>query len=144
MQVLGLKADLHKATFEWDSVWVCLALRVDLDSTNVDNIWALANFLSVQNKKHEATAYYEKALALAQTPELKAAFWNNLGLQYYANQKMPQAEAAYNEALKIYRQLAEKNPDAFLPYVAGTLNNLGEYYREIKKCRKPKPLTTKP
>ncbi|MBK8427552.1 MAG: hypothetical protein IPL27_16980, partial [Lewinellaceae bacterium] len=77
MQVLGLKADLHKATFEWDSVWVCLSLRVYLDSTNVDNIWDLANFLSVQNQKHEATAYYEKALALAQTPELKATFWNN-------------------------------------------------------------------
>ncbi len=49
---------------------------------------------------------------------------NNLGIYYSANQKMPQAEAAYNEALKIYRQLAEKNPDAFLPDVAMTLNNL--------------------
>jgi hypothetical protein len=32
---------------------------------------------------------------------------------------------AYDEALKIYRELAQKNPDRYLPYVATTLNNLG-------------------
>jgi len=129
MQVLGLKADLHKAKFEWDSVLFCLELRVNLDSTNVYNIWALAYFLSKQNKKHEATAYYQKALVLASSPELKATFLNSLGVQYSDNQKMAQAVTVYLEALKIYRQLADKNPDVFLPDLANTLNNLGEYYR---------------
>jgi tetratricopeptide (TPR) repeat protein len=45
---------------------------------------------------------------------------------------MPEAEAAYKEALKIRRQLAEKNPDAFLPDVATTLNNLGVFYETLK------------
>ena len=31
----------------------------------------------------------------------------------------------YEEALKIYRELAEKEPETYLPYVAATLNNLG-------------------
>ena len=31
----------------------------------------------------------------------------------------------YEEALKIYRELAEKEPETHLPYVAATLNNLG-------------------
>ena len=121
---LGLKADLHKARFEWDSALVCLENRVKLDSTDASNLFELANFLSNQNKKNEAIANYEKALKLAATPASKATILNNLGIQYSANQKMPQAEAAYNEALKIRRQLAAHNPDAFLPYVAGTLNNL--------------------
>jgi len=49
---------------------------------------------------------------------------------------MPQAEGAYNEALKIKRQLAEKNPDAFLPDVAMTLNNLGVFYETLKQYDK--------
>jgi tetratricopeptide (TPR) repeat protein len=52
----------------------------------------------------------------------------NLGSYYSTNQKMVQASGAFNEALKIYRQLASTNPDAFLPKVAMTLDNLGSYY----------------
>ncbi|MEI7587140.1 tetratricopeptide repeat protein [Runella sp.] len=106
---------------------------VRLDSANVDNIWTLSYFLREQNKIYEAIHYYEKALSLAQTPELKATFQNNLGNLYRVNQKMPQAEEAYNEALKIYSQLAEKNPDAFLPDLATCLNNLGTYYYSNQK-----------
>jgi hypothetical protein len=32
---------------------------------------------------------------------------------------------AFTEALKIYRELAQKKPGTYLPYVATTLNNLG-------------------
>uniref|UniRef100_UPI0024A87E27 tetratricopeptide repeat protein n=1 Tax=Phaeodactylibacter xiamenensis TaxID=1524460 RepID=UPI0024A87E27 len=41
------------------------------------------------------------------------------------NNEMGQAKAHYEEALEIRRTLAEKNPDVYLPYVATTLNNLG-------------------
>ena len=37
---------------------------------------------------------------------------------------MKEAEQAYAEALATYRKLAEANPDAYLPNVAMTLNNL--------------------
>ena len=48
LQVLGLKADLHKAQFEWDSTLYCYKLMLQLDSTNVDNLGALADFLQNQ------------------------------------------------------------------------------------------------
>ena len=32
---------------------------------------------------------------------------------------------SFKEALEIYRKLAQANPQTYLPYVAGTLNNLG-------------------
>ena len=35
---------------------------------------------------------------------------------------------AYEEALTKYRKLAEANPAVYLPYVAGTLNNMGVSY----------------
>jgi len=38
---------------------------------------------------------------------------------------MKEARDEYEEALKTYRELAQKNPGTYLPYVAMTLNNLG-------------------
>src|SRR5260370_42220017 len=38
---------------------------------------------------------------------------------------MDKPRLEYQEALKTYRELAQKNPDAYLPHVADTLNNLG-------------------
>jgi tetratricopeptide (TPR) repeat protein len=38
---------------------------------------------------------------------------------------MNEAREEYEEALKIYRELVEKEPETYLPYVAASLNNLG-------------------
>ena len=43
------------------------------------------------------------------------------------------AEPLYQEALKYYRQLAEKNKEAFLPKVATTLNNLAILHQDTNK-----------
>ena len=39
--------------------------------------------------------------------------------------RIKEARKEYEEALKIYRELAQKEPNIYLPYVAATLNNLG-------------------
>jgi tetratricopeptide (TPR) repeat protein len=62
-----------------------------------------------------------------------AGILNNLGNFYSDNQKMLQAEAAFIEALQIYRQLADKNRNVFLPDVWMALNNLGVFYRTNQK-----------
>jgi tetratricopeptide (TPR) repeat protein len=38
---------------------------------------------------------------------------------------MKEAGEEYEEALKIYHELAQKEPETYLPYLAATLNNLG-------------------
>ena len=38
---------------------------------------------------------------------------------------MEAARKEYQEGVKIYRKLAEKNPENYLPSIAQTLNNLG-------------------
>ena len=48
---------------------------------------------------------------------------------------MKEAEQAYGEALAIYRKLAETNPDAYLPDVAMTLNNLALLYSGTQRMR---------
>ena len=50
---------------------------------------------------------------------------NNLGNLYRATQRLSESEQAYQEALTTYRQLVQANPQAYLPNVALTLNNLG-------------------
>src|ERR1019366_5707752 len=49
----------------------------------------------------------------------------NLGNLDSEQNRMAEARRHYEEALKTYRQLAQQNPDTYLPYVARTLNNLG-------------------
>jgi tetratricopeptide (TPR) repeat protein len=44
--------------------------------------------------------------------------------------RMTEARQAYEEALKLYRELAQQNADIYLPYVAMTLNNLGALHGE--------------
>src|SRR5260221_520811 len=50
---------------------------------------------------------------------------NNLGIPDRDQNRMEEARKEYEEALKIYRELAQKNPEIYLPYVATMLNNLG-------------------
>jgi tetratricopeptide (TPR) repeat protein len=57
-----------------------------------------------------------------------ASTLNNLAVLYSDTQRLPESEAAYEEALDIRRKLASANPEAFLPDVAMTLNNLGFFY----------------
>jgi len=58
-----------------------------------------------------------------------------LGILYSDVNKFKEAEEAFKEALQIYRQLAEENPEAYLPEVAGTQNNLGNLYRNVNKFK---------
>jgi tetratricopeptide (TPR) repeat protein len=65
--------------------------------------------------------------------ENKAAVCATLGNIYNDLKKFENAEKAFIEALSSYKELAKKSPDAYLPYVAMTQNNLGVLYRNFKK-----------
>jgi len=101
-----------------------------------DNNRAIAEFYYNLNKFHEALAYYQKCLTHAATPQERAGVLNDMGNAQYKNNAYPEAEASYQEALKIHKGLAEKNPDAYLPNVATTLNNLGNLQSDQKEYSK--------
>jgi hypothetical protein len=44
-----------------------------------------------------------------------------------------EARQAFEEALSKYRELAKKNPETYLPYIARTLNSLGSLDRDQKR-----------
>ena len=91
-----------------------------------------SRFHQIQARFREARAGYEKALGLTRASgkdDVVAATLNNLGNLHSDEKRMAQARQTYEEALKIRRKLAEKNPDVYLPDVAMTLNNLGVLHR---------------
>jgi hypothetical protein len=51
----------------------------------------------------------------------------NLAILYGDTQRPQKADNAFGAALAIYRSLSAANPDAFLPLVATTLNNLASF-----------------
>jgi tetratricopeptide (TPR) repeat protein len=55
---------------------------------------------------------------------------NNLGALHADEHRFAEARQAYEEALAIYRELAEANPAAYRPGVAMMLNNLGALHAD--------------
>jgi hypothetical protein len=52
--------------------------------------------------------------------------WEKQAIQHQPLQ-MEEARKEFAEALQTYRELAQKNPETYRPYVATTLNNLGNH-----------------
>ena len=51
----------------------------------------------------------------------------------WPNPRFTESEAMYNEALEIYRRLANSTPQAYEPDVAQTLNNLANLYSDTQR-----------
>ena len=98
-----------------------------------DNNFAIARFYDDLNKFPEAIAYYSHCLSFATSPQEKATVFSNMGSVQWKNNAYREAEASLKEALKIRRELAVKNRNAYLPDVATTLNNLGNLYYSKKE-----------
>jgi len=90
-----------------------------------DNNFAIAAFYYRLNKLSEAITYYNHCLSLVTLPQERAAVLHDMGCIQYKNNAYREAEASYKGSLKIGRELASKNRDAYLPSVARILNNLG-------------------
>ena len=88
-------------------------------------------YLRKQNKRIAAIEKYTKILACCQkrtgvnlNPYLLPASLNNLAALQEETNRYAEAEANYAEALKLLRELAKKNPDAYLPFLSMSLSNL--------------------
>jgi protein O-mannosyl-transferase len=96
----------------------------------------LESFASEPVRIDEARRHFERALELRQSQQgPNASLWdkartlNNLGNLDRMQNRLDEARVHDEGALKIYRQLAQRNPDVYLPYLAVTLNNLAAVAR---------------
>ncbi|MFM7439261.1 MAG: tetratricopeptide repeat protein [Snowella sp.] len=100
-----------------------------------DNLFAYAYFLKEHYQLDQANLYYTEVLEIDRNlGDLSnlATTLNNLAILHSDRNELAIAEAEYQEALQIYRTLAEENPRSFLPNVAVTLINLSIFYLQVE------------
>ncbi|BDT67713.1 hypothetical protein os1_18910 [Comamonadaceae bacterium OS-1] len=99
-------AKLQKTIDGWLLRGKLLAIKLDLDG---------------------AARAYDKATALApQDPNV----WFQFAFFHKSQNHWSEARQGYDTALKLYRALALKDPDLYLPEVASILNNLGNLHSD--------------
>lgn len=107
-------------------------------------LYHLGNIYTEEFNVFDAKVNYEKALVQFQDLSLKdekaftpfvAAVFNNLGVTHKSMGEHQKAFGNYEQALKLYQNLADNN-ELFLPYVAATTNSLGILYAELRNYDK--------
>lgn len=125
---------IHELRFDWPSALVAYREAWQLEH-NLEYGFKYAYSAQRQNHFPEAIGVYEALRHLFIDPADIATMLNNLAILYSGTQRMKQAEDTYGEALSIYRQLAQANPDAYLRHVASILNNLAVLYRTTQRLQ---------
>ena len=135
MQALRLKADLHKAEFQWDSVEATYELLVRLDSNNLENLKIVARFFQQQNFAVKAISLNEKCLVLAKTEQEEVDICGNLGLLYFEVQKNAESEKMLLRGIEICERLYTFDTALYGYRLALALRNFAYYYRNIQKTK---------
>ena len=126
-----LKAKLQVLGGQFDAAQLQFEKAVQIDAQSYDAWFAFAYFWGQQRQISKAITAYESCLTLTRATMGKAevaSVLNNLAVLYFDDNRLPAALTAYEEALKMRRELAAQNRTAYLPDVAATLNNLGNLH----------------
>jgi len=118
------KAELHIITFQFAQAEKHYNLAVSIFPSYNTN-FEIARFYYYLKRFNESILFYNNCLNTAIKPNEIASTLNDLGLLHADTNSPKEAFQSYTEALKIYMDIAKNNPSAYLPCVAGTLNNLG-------------------
>ncbi|NTV46952.1 MAG: tetratricopeptide repeat protein, partial [Chlorobiales bacterium] len=114
--------DVFKKVFELAENKRLDEAQKELDSIEQDGdekMLIQGNIYYLRGNEKEAEKYYLMAIEKGNMAAL-----NNLANIYRETGRNEESEAFFGEALEIRRKLSEANPEAYLPYVAMTLNNL--------------------
>jgi tetratricopeptide (TPR) repeat protein len=76
-------------------------------------------------------AIWETLLSATKNPAKTAGIYNNLSNDLRSFGDKERAFKYIIKAVEIYKRLAETNPQAFEPALAGSLNNLGNCYSNL-------------
>lgn len=137
-KALQLKADIHKALYQFDSVAECYESLIELQPANLEYLFDYAHFLQWLNKFDQAFYLYSKLQTIAKTHSGAGLFNRdivvastdvNMGDLYFDKNDIRHAEAAYLEAQEIYERLAVDAPEIYQNYIALTQDNLGNVYK---------------
>ncbi len=127
---------ISKQTDYSDSNWLqntCSYFEKSIEAYSTkENVFQYALFLQQHNQFAKAENYYQRYLddfSANNSLSDVATTLNNLANLHQAKNEYEDALKEYEEALGIYRKLAEENPSTYLPDVAMTLNNLANLHQ---------------
>ena len=127
IQAWLLKAQLFTVQFRFDDAEKAYQGAIDTSPDSFVANFAFAWFNAELNHYEKATTGYARCLESARSKGNSgdiAATLNNLAILDRDQKRMEAARKEFEEALEIRRELAQKNPDTYLPDVADALNNL--------------------
>src|SRR5438552_3916935 len=127
IQAWLLKGQLLTVQFRFNDAEKAYQGAIETSPESFGANFAFAWFSQQLNHYDKAMSAYERCLELARRNQDigKIAMTRNNLAMLDADQNRPEAaRKGFEEALKICRELAKNNPDAYLPDVAMTLNNL--------------------
>ena len=114
--------------------WFTEANRIFLKALSVEKsinaTYSYAFFLAEQNQINKAIDYYNQSFNLSSDDIQRGKILNNIGHLHHLNNDISKSEKSYKKALKIRRNLADRNSKAHLLSVVHSLNNLGVLQRE--------------
>src|SRR6266566_8397649 len=122
-----LKGQLLTVQFRFDDAEKAYQGAIETSPESFEANFAFAWFSQQLNHYDKAMSAYGRCLELAKRNQNNgeiAMTLNNLAMLNGDQNRPEAARKGYEEGLKIYRDLAQKKPDTYLPDVALTLNNL--------------------
>lgn len=131
-----LKARILTTQFRFDEAEAMYQKAMTTVPESFQASFGFATFCYDSRRYGKALSAYERALTQARLsgdPADVARTLNGLGALHSEQRRMDDARSALKEALKIWRHLAQANPDTYLPDTAKTLNNLGILRQEQKR-----------
>jgi tetratricopeptide (TPR) repeat protein len=127
-----LKGQLLTVQFRFEEAEAAYRAAIEAAPDNFSAHFAYASFNRGLNRYQKAEMAYGWCLKWARKGGKDAELadtLNDLGVIDSDQNRMEEARKKLDEALKTYRELAQKNPELYLPDVAKTAVNLGELNR---------------
>lgn len=140
------KYDVSLQKMQFDSAGVYIKQLVEVDTTNVDNLFTCAHFFHTQKMYEIAENYYLRGINIlnkvkmddkrkAALDERLASFYNGLASLYIVNHRFIEGENMLNTAIEMRSLLAKNNPE-YEPDLANSYNNLASAYCITKQFKK--------
>src|SRR6266436_879703 len=139
IQAWLLKAQLFTVQFRFDDAEKAYQEAIDTSPESLKANFAFAHFNQELNRYDKARRAYARCLELARSKDDDgdiALTLNNLANLDKDQNRPETARKGYEEALKIYREFAQKNPDTYLSYVATILNNLAVLHADQNRMER--------
>src|SRR5205823_6218617 len=142
IQAWLLKGQLLTVQFRFDDAEKAYQGAIETSPESFEANFAFAWFSQQLNHYDKAKSAYGRSLELARRNQDDgeiAMTLNNLAMLDGDQNRPGAARKGFEEALKIYRNLAKNNPDSYLPDVARTVNNLATLNRaqnRVEEARK--------